>query len=360
MNKFLLLLIAVVLVHCKKTTESEISKDTSAEIEEQSLDSKEPELVVEFKGQQVTGVTVSDKGRLFANFPRWREGVINSVVEVVNGEAKSYPDESWNNWEIGKPLKDSVFVAVQSVVACKNKLYVLDTRNPLFQGVQGAPRIFVFDLSTNKPDRIYVFNQEGYHKDSYINDIRIDESTNRAYFTDSGHAGLVVLDLESGIAKRVLDNHPSTLAETNELIIGETIWKNTVHSDGIALDTTNNLLYYHSLTGYTLYAVPTKVLSFGTDEEVQKSILNIQKTPAPDGMIFDRKGNLYLADLEKNTIVARDSEGNLITIAEGEKVRWADTFSIYNNELYYTNSRIHEAGKNVNDLTFSIYKIKLL
>ena len=361
MNKFLLLLLAAILVQCKKTAESEtvITNDILAETEEKSLDNKEPELVVEFKGQQVTGVTVSDKGRLFANFPRWREGVVNSVIEVVKGKTIPYPDKSWNRWQLGSELSDSVFVAVQSVVAFKNKLYVLDTRNPLFQEVQGAPRIFVFDLTTNKTDRIYVFNEEGYHKDSYINDLRIDESANRAYFTDSGHAGLVVLDLESGKAKRVLDNHTSTLAETNQLVIGETTWKNTIHADGIALDTKNKLLYYHSLTGYTLYAIPTQVLIAGAEEEIQKSVITVQKTPAPDGMIFDKKGNLYLADLEKNTIVARDTKGNLNSIAEGEKVRWADTFSIYNNELYYTNSRIHEAGKDVNDLTFSIYKIKL-
>jgi hypothetical protein len=29
------------------------------------------------------GVTVTDAGRIFANFPRWRNGVKNSVVEIT-------------------------------------------------------------------------------------------------------------------------------------------------------------------------------------------------------------------------------------------------------------------------------------
>ena len=102
-----------------------------------------------FTGQQVTGVTVSDKGRVFANFPRWRAGVKHSVIEVSeNGTSTAYPDQEWNNWEMGKTVSDSVFVAIQSVVAFENILYVLDTRNPLFKGVIDSPRVFAFDLSS--------------------------------------------------------------------------------------------------------------------------------------------------------------------------------------------------------------------
>jgi sugar lactone lactonase YvrE len=352
MKKAVFLLLLAMLAGCKKSQNA--TKESL-----QSNDKNEPVLVASFKGQQVTGVTVTNQGRVFANFPRWRAGVKSSVVEVINDKAKPYPDKGWNRWELGEALNDSVFVAVQSVVAIKKKLYVLDTRNPLFQGVQGAPRVFVFNLENDRLDHIYVFDEEGFHADSYINDLRIDEKHGKAYFTDSGHAGLVVLDLETGKTKRVLDNHYSTLAETNELIIEGVPWQNTVHSDGIALDAKNERLYYHALTGYTLYAIPTRVLSYGTASEAEKSVFKIQKTPAPDGMIFDEKGNLYLADLEKNKIMARDKSGNLTVITSGENVRWADTFSIYNGELYYSNSRIHEAKADIADLNFTIYKIKI-
>ncbi|WP_340199365.1 L-dopachrome tautomerase-related protein [Ascidiimonas sp. W6] len=355
MKKLSILLFFILLISCKnKDLKKEIQENLPAAIKE-----TEPILVASFEGQQVTGVTVTKEGQLFANFPRWREGVRHSVVEVGAGETRPYPNESWNNWKLGDTLQDSVFVAVQSVVASNHKLYVLDTRNPLFQGVQGAPRVFTFDLYTNTLERTYVFSEESFHSDSYINDLRIDVAHKHAYFTDSGHAGLVILDLESGKTKRVLDNHTSTLAETNQLIIDGKPWKNTVHSDGIALDTENGLLYYHALTGYNLYAVPVKTLLEGTDQEIEKSVQLIQKTPAPDGMIFDAKGNLYLADLEQHKILSLDTSGNLNVIASGENVRWVDTFSIYNGELYYTNSRIHEAKANVSDLTFTIYKVNI-
>ncbi|CAM4256570.1 L-dopachrome tautomerase-related protein [Gillisia hiemivivida] len=322
---------------------------------------KKIEEVTSFKGQQVTGLSISDQGRMFANFPRWRKDVENSVVEIdKNGISHAFPNENWNSWEIGQAQKDSVFIGVQSVIAFEDELYVLDTRNALFKGVLDSPRVFVFDLETQTLKRTYIFEEDSFHQDSYMNDLRIDKKKEKVYITDSGHAGLVILDLVDGTTKRVLNNHYSTLAEKDHLIIEDNRWNNTVHSDGIALDTENDLLYYHALTGYSLYAVPTEVLINGTEEAIQKEVKFIKKTPAPDGMLFDTKGNLYFADLEQQKIMKLNiSSGKMSTFAEGEKIRWADTFSIYKNSLYYTNSRINEITGPIINMEFSINKISL-
>lgn len=342
MKKIIALLITIVLFNCKSNKAS-------------------IETVTTFKGQQVTGVSVSDKGRLFANFPRWRAGVENSVVEVLdNGESIPFPNKKWNSWKLETPTTDSVFVAIQSVVAFENLLYVLDTRNPLFNGVLENPRIFVFDLNTNQLKKTYQLNEASFHKDSYINDLRVDKKQGKMYLTDSGHAGLVVLDLNSGESFRVLDNHKSTLAEVNELTFDNGVWKNTVHSDGIALDTQNDILYFHSLTGYRLYAISTEKLISNNLQEIEESVKFIAKTSAPDGMIMDNAGNLFFADLENNSINKLNLSSNKVNvIAEGKKIRWADTFSIYKNTLYYTNSRINEAKDDISKMEFSINKIKI-
>ncbi|MCL7763414.1 major royal jelly family protein [Polaribacter sp. Z014] len=314
-----------------------------------------------FTGQQVTGVTVSDKGRVFANFPRWREGVKHSVIEVSEkGTSTAYPDQEWNNWKMGKTVSDSVFVAIQSVVAFENILYVLDTRNPLFKGVIDSPRVFAFDLSTGQLIKTYILSKESFHKDSYINDLRVDKKNGKIYFTDSGHAGIVVMDIKSGKSFRVLDNHPSTLAETDHLTFNNGVWKNTVHSDGIALDTQNDVLYFHALTGYNLYALSTKKLITENNKEIEESVKLITKTSAPDGMIIDSSGNLFFADLENQKIMKLDiSSGKISVVVEGEKIKWADTFSIYKDELYFTNSRINEAKGDISEMEFSIHKIKI-
>lgn len=309
MNKIVLFLSIASILSCKSVTDPATSE---RKIEE----------VTSIKEQQVTGLSIDNQGRKFANFPRWRNSVVNSVIEIdKNGTSHAFPNENWNSWEIGLAPKNSVFIGVQSVIASGSELYVLDTRNALFKGVIDSPRVFVFDLETETLKRTYIFEEDSFHKDSYINDLRIDKKKQKAYLTDSGHAGLVILDLVDGSTKRVLNDHYSTLAEKDHLIIEGNRWNNTVHSDGIALDEENDLLYYHALTGYSLYAIPTEILINGTEEAIQKGVKFIKKTPAPDGMIFDTKGNLYFADLEQQRIMKLNiSTGIMSTFAEGEKI----------------------------------------
>lgn len=344
-------------ISCKKTTNKE--SQTVASNPTDSV-AKQVITVAKFKGQQVTGVSVSDSGRIFVNFPRWRNGVANSVVEITaDNQKKSYPNEVWNSWEIGQTVADDKFVGVQSVVAFENKLYVLDTRSQLFENVLDAPRVFVFDLLTDTLLRTYVLDENSYHPNSYINDLRVDKKNNKIYFTDSGHAGLVMLDLDSGKSKRILNDHESTSAEMQFLTFGEKKWERAIHSDGIALDTKNNRLFYHALTGYSLYSIPTNSFELDDETQIEKSVKLEAKTAAPDGLILDKEGNLYFADLENNKIQYRKPDGSIHTLIEGDAIKWADTFSVHDNYLYFTNSRINEVTEDISEMVFTLNKIEL-
>ncbi|TRX57612.1 hypothetical protein FNH22_15865 [Fulvivirga sp. M361] len=351
-----MLYVLILVVSCKEATDKNTAIATSGQTDRAG---KQVIQVAEFKGQQVTGVTVTDQGRIFVNFPRWRKGVDNSVVEITSDNHKSYPDATWNSWEVDQPVEDNKFVGVQSVVAFENSLYVLDTRNPLFKNVVDAPRIFVFDLTTNQLIRTYILDKNSYYPNSYINDLRIDKKNNKIYFTDSGRAGILILDIASGIFRRVLDDHESTKAEQDHLTFDGKKWENTVHSDGIALDTTHDRLYFHALTGYSLYSISTKMLEVEDKRQMEKNVKLEAKTAAPDGMVFDKMGNLYFADLENNKIMYRKEDGSIHTLAEGDKIKWADTFSIYNNYLYFTNSRINEVTGDISNMVFTLNKIEL-
>lgn len=324
-NLLILSTIVMLCVSCKDTTQKKDDLQTTKE-----MDSLQPELiqVAEFKGQQVTGVTVTDSGRVFVNFPRWRTGVTNSVVEIKSDQQmESYPNVTWNSWEIGQPVLDDKFVGVQSVVAFENQLYVLDTRSQLFEKVFDAPRVFVFDLATDALVRTYILEETSYHPDSYINDLRVDKKNNKIYLTDSGHAGLVLLDIESGKSRRILNDHPSTSAEQSYLTFGTKKWEGTINSDGIALNTQTDRLYYHALTAYSLYSIATDSLQLEDEKQIENAITFEAKTGAPDGMIFDDAGNLYLADLEHNKIQYRTPDGSMHTLIEGDAIKWADTLA---------------------------------
>src|SRR5262249_18874618 len=70
------------------------------------------ELVATFDGPMPTGLTVSHRGRIFVNFPRWGDPVDFTVAELKKGKPVAYPGAA-----INKPGSDGKgFISVQSVV----------------------------------------------------------------------------------------------------------------------------------------------------------------------------------------------------------------------------------------------------
>ncbi|MEO8325768.1 MAG: hypothetical protein ABI618_07950 [Nitrospirota bacterium] len=64
------------------------------------------------------------------------------------------------------------------------------------------------------------------------------------------------------------------------------------------------------------------------------------KAAATDERIVDKAGNVYFEDLEDEKIHSRKPDGSIHTLVEGDKVRGADTFSIYDNHLNFPNLRL--------------------
>ncbi|MFC3157068.1 hypothetical protein ACFOEQ_00045 [Chryseobacterium arachidis] len=83
-------------------------------------------------------------------------------------------------------------------------------------------------------------------------------------------------------------------------------------------------------------------------------------------MIFDKKGNLYLGDLEKNSIVKITPDLKMQTIVEDdEKLIWPDSYSISDDGyLYISNSQIQlmpwfHNGKEQFKKPFKVFRIKI-
>lgn len=257
---------------------------------------------------QVTGVTVARDGRIFVNFPRWTEDSPVSVAEVMkDGSIRPYPDETWNAWRNAR--KDELppqrhWVCVQSVVADgQGNLWVLDPAAPA-QGyvVAGGPKLVRIDLSTNKVERTVAFDEEVAPQGSYLNDVRFSPDGRHAYITDSGAKGaLVVVDLQSGRARRVLDGHPSTQPEKGVVVKtdGRELRRPDGRgvefaADGIALSPDGRQLYWQAIKGTTLYRIPTETLenARASAQEVAAKVERVGDNGVSDGLLIDRRGRM--------------------------------------------------------------------
>jgi sugar lactone lactonase YvrE len=307
--------------------------------------------IAAFPDQQVTGITVASDGRIFVNFPSWSDAHSVSVAQLGENSALTpYPDGNWNSNE--GPV-DRRFVCVQSVVADdQDGLWVLDPASVKMEGVvSGGAKLVKIDLKTNKVIQDIVFPDSVAPKKSYLNDVRIDTRDGFAFITDSGIGGLVVVDLKSGQARRVLQNNPSTKAEPAVALViegvklvdpktGEPV---QVHSDGIAYDKAGGFIYYQALAGRTLYRIPVPDLENVNlpDADLAKRIETVATVPAADGLAF-RNGSIYSTAIEQDAIVRIDlATKQLEVVTKDSRLKWPDTLSFGpDGSLYVTTSQI--------------------
>ncbi|MBV8613193.1 MAG: hypothetical protein JOY66_05405 [Acetobacteraceae bacterium] len=335
------------------------------------------QLVASFE-HQVTGVTVAADGRIFVNFPRWSEDAPVSVAEVTgDGQVKPYPNEEWNAWRNAR--KDRVspndhFVCVQSVVADgRGSLWVVDAAAPATaQVVPGGPKLVRIDLRSNKVAQTIPFGETVAPQGSYLNDVRLSPDGRHAYLTDSGAKGaLVVVDLQSGRARRVLDGHPSTQPEKGVVVRtdGQELRRPDGRgvefaADSIALSPDGRHLYWKALTGRTLYRIATEALDDPrlSAKELESRIERVGESEPTDGLWIDKRGRLYLSAIEDNAVKVRDG-GRDTTLVQDERLRWPDTFSEGpDGTVYVTSSHIQDMSwfkpENGPRLTTQLWRIE--
>lgn len=316
---------------------------------------------------QWTGITISSKGRMFVNFPRWSPDIEMSVAEITeDGKIKPFPNKKWNSWNSGKKHPENYFVCVQSIVIDdNNNLWILDTGNPQFKGViPYAPKIVKVDINSGEVLDKVVFGFDVLKDNSYLNDLRINTETKHVYITDSNDGAIVVYDYKNGDVRRLLDDHYSTEPELPLVIDGEP-WEtsdgelNFVASDGIALDNDSKYLYYHALTGLSLYKIETKYLE---DTSINKYSMGkyvefVARTGASDGLIAGTDDAIYHSNVEENAVIRYNQDGTIDTVAQDQRIKWPDTFTFdKNGNLYFTTSQIHLANP---DQPYKIFKINM-
>lgn len=315
------------------------------------------QLVASFE-HQVTGVTVSPDGRIFVNFPRWTEDAPISVAEVTrDGGIKPYPDEGWNSWRNAKKNRMSAgdhFVCVQSVVAdAQGNLWVVDPAAPATAAVvRGGPKLVRIDLKTNKVAQVIPFDETVAPQGSYLNDVRFSPDGRHAYLTDAGAKGaLVVVDLQTGTARRVLDGHPSTQPEKD--VVVKTDGRELRRPDGrgvefaadsLTISRDGRTLSWKALTGRTLYSIATDALEDTrlSQKNLEARVQRVGETEPTDGLWTDARGRVYLSAIEQDAVKVRDGD-RITTLVADKRLRWPDTFSEGpDGTVYITSSHIQD------------------
>ena len=281
-------------------------------------------------------------GRAFLSYPKADGGGGATLVEIESGTNKqtAYPDVDANSWQPGDDAH-AKFVRVNSLrFGPDGNLWVIDigTPGPQQPPVPGGPKLVAIDIKTNRVvktiflDGVAKSDAPGGKGNSFFDDFRFGDKS--IYVTDAGAPALVVVDIATGRARRVLENHPSTVAramyaEGKKLTKpnGEPV---AIHADQLEVSPDGTILYYCPCSGPTS-RIETKYMDDATlsDAELATHVRPFYDNPTIGGTCIDDQGRVYFDDADHQRVTRVTPDGRAETVVEDKsRLHWGDAMYI--------------------------------
>jgi sugar lactone lactonase YvrE len=276
--------------------------------------------------QPIGNVAVNRTGRVFFTVHPEARPRGNKLLEFVDGASIPFPDGASQ-----RQLFDTVLgVAIDR----QNRLWTIDHGN---HGIRTA-RLLAFDLETGELIHDQSLEKHIAPVGSFLQDLQISVDGRTIVIADASfwrkQPAIIVYDIESATARRVLESHPSVSAENflirnqgHPMSYGAGIVSLRGGVDGIALG--EEWLYYGALSGSTLYRVRLRDIRDASipDSQISVRVETYVSKPLSDGLSLDVDGNVYITDVEHNSIFRAGTDRELQTIVASSQVRWPDALS---------------------------------
>ncbi len=300
------------------------------------------------------------------------------VVRVDRqGEAKAFPNVGIGAGEDGAgSLSLDAVMGIQG--SAHGIVWMLDNGRRSEQ----VPKVVGWNINAKKLHRVFHLPHPATVDTSFVADLSVDGAETYAYIADpasGGDAAIIVLDLRTGVARRLLQGHRSVVPEGIALVVGGR--RLQAHCpDGsaadplagvnpIAVDRKGRYVYYGPMKGRTLYRIPTSILqdvSLGA-EQVEAAVEEYSEKPICDSIAIDGKDNVYVGDLTRSSVVvilAKDRR--MMEYVSDPKMAWPDGLTFGpDGRLYFYCSQVNRCswfseGTDETNAPFLVYRVKPL
>lgn len=308
------------------------------------------ETVVTFDNIRPANMAISNEGRMFVT----GHPIVASDKKVVEisaiGSKNVYPNTKYSD---SSNKNDSIIKATIGVtVDSKDNLWVLD---------MGAKQFVVWNIKTNRLNRIIKIPSDVLTPTSFLQDFALDEKRGRAIIADMTQGDLkstptpafVVVDINTGKASRVAQSHKSMMPDI----------EGGFALNPIAIDPSFEWLYFGALNGKKVYRV--KASSFNDEKTVIKNIEFYAPKSYSDGIKVDKNQNVYITDIEKQAIGVSNKDGYKIIATLPKGQTWPDGVEIKDGYVYGVINQLNRTpalnnGKDDTKGSFLIVKTPLV
>ena len=295
-------------------------------------------------------VAVASSGRIFLTYhPEARPAF--KVVELIGGNPVPFPNKELN--------RDAFKTPFNLRIDAQDRLWTIDHG---LHGLLGA-RLMAFQLraSPHESEATPVFDLEiprsiaGFG--SFLQDMQIAPDGRTVYISDtgvlSGRPSLIIVDVATRTARRLLEAHPALMSEGFELKArGEKemrflggLFAMRPGFDPIVLDRAGEWLYVGAMSGRWLSRARTRDLLDAnlTSVELAARVERYAEKPQCDGLTIANDGTIYLTAVERGAIYTLDPDRHLALLVQHPELRWPDGMSFGpDGDIYLADSALQD------------------
>lgn len=297
-------------------------------------------------------ITVTDDGRIILSLHQFYQPKY-TVVEYKDKVLVPFPNKELADVDSKAALKLDSVLGIRSA---NGIVWMLD--NGMRSGV--TPKLVGWDIKADKLHQVIMLPSPIAPKDAFVNDFAIDTRHNHIFISDpagGANAGLIVVNLNTGKARRVLEGHSSVIPENVDLIIDKVpiqvkdksgkLNRPHIGVNPITEDLNNEWVYFGPMHAHSLYRIKADDLANEKldDKALTNRVERYSDKPISDGITIDKDNNIYLGELAENAIGVINTDRNYRRLAQSPELSWVDSFSFgIEGKLYAVVNRLHQSA----------------